>query len=94
MALYVVAYDIADDRRRERLSVILGALGPRVQKSVFEVELPTRTGVRDLRRRIREVVDPQEDQVRIYPIGPEASRSTIIIGARTLEERAAFWLVR
>ena len=37
---YVVSYDITDDRLRDRVSKALAALGTRVQKSVFELDLP------------------------------------------------------
>jgi CRISPR-associated protein Cas2 len=36
---YVVAYDIADDGRRNRVARFLEGWGRRVQKSVFECEL-------------------------------------------------------
>ena len=37
---YVVSYDISDDRLRNKVSKALAALGMRVQKSVFELDLP------------------------------------------------------
>ncbi|HIE26449.1 TPA: CRISPR-associated endonuclease Cas2 [Candidatus Poribacteria bacterium] len=37
---YVVSYDISDDRLRNQVSKALAALGTRVQKSVFELDLP------------------------------------------------------
>ncbi|MGB7983287.1 MAG: CRISPR-associated endonuclease Cas2 [Candidatus Nanopelagicales bacterium] len=94
MGLYVVAYDVADDDRRERLSLMLTGYGPRVQMSVFEVEVSTKTGLRELKKRIREVVDRQEDQVRIYPIASQDVGAITIIGARMIEERADYWVVR
>jgi len=36
---YLVAYDIADDDRREGVALYLSGYGPRVQLSVFDVEL-------------------------------------------------------
>jgi len=38
-ALYVVAYDISEDRERARVDKILIGFGFRVQKSVFECRL-------------------------------------------------------
>ncbi len=36
---YIVTYDIANDKRRTKLSDLLGAYGDRVNYSVFEIEL-------------------------------------------------------
>ncbi|HRI93047.1 MAG TPA: CRISPR-associated endonuclease Cas2, partial [Accumulibacter sp.] len=36
MRLWVIAYDIADDRRRRELARLLGRQAERVQESVFE----------------------------------------------------------
>jgi len=36
---YVVTYDIANDKRRTKLSDLLGKYGNRVNYSVFEIEL-------------------------------------------------------
>lgn len=94
MSLHVIAYDIADDARRERLSLLLSGYGPRVQMSVFEVDLPTKTAAKELKRLIREVIDRHEDQVRIYPIAAESVGAISIMGARMIEERADFWIVR
>jgi CRISPR-associated protein Cas2 len=94
MAIHVVAYDVADDARRERLSLMLTGYGPRVQLSVFEVDVPTKAALRELKARIREVIDPHEDQVRIYPIAADLTGSIVIIGARVVEERADYWVVR
>ena len=37
--LYVVVYDISDDKERESVSNVLGGYGFRVQRSVFECRL-------------------------------------------------------
>lgn len=39
MLLYLVCFDISDDKTRKRVGAYLGAFGNRVQESVFEVEL-------------------------------------------------------
>lgn len=47
-------------------------------------------------RRLREIVPDLAviDLVRIYPLGATASRSVIVVGARTIEEHQDFWIVR
>lgn len=89
----VVLYDIADDGRREAVSRVLEGLGPRVQLSVFEVDRPSIKEWRRVRSVLRGLIDPVEDQVRIYRQVPE-HRSAEIIGARVVEERQDFWIVR
>lgn len=67
MKRLVVAYDIADDRRRTRVARLLEGYGERVQKSVFECELdPQRETA--LRLVLSSLIDDEEDAVRIYPL--------------------------
>ncbi len=61
----MVAYDVTDDRRRARLADRLLDFLPRVQKSVFEGEVPSHR-VEALRQVVRELIDPETDAVRIY----------------------------
>jgi CRISPR-associated protein Cas2 len=93
MIRYVVAYDIADDRRREDVATLLSGYGPRVQLSVFECDLRTRPEAAALRSKLRELIDPIEDQVRLYPLDDRAARQVAVIGARVIEERQDFWIV-
>jgi CRISPR-associated protein Cas2 len=90
---YVVTYDIADDNRREDVATLLSGYGPRVQLSVFECELRTRRDGAILQAKLRELIDPVEDQVRLYPLDEHAARQVLIVGARTIEERQDFWIV-
>jgi CRISPR-associated protein Cas2 len=90
---YVVTYDIADDRRREDVATLLSGYGPRVQLSVFECDLRNRRESASLQSKLRELIDPVEDQVRLYPLDDRAARSGTLIGARTIEERQDFWII-
>lgn len=63
----VIAYDIPEDRRRNRLAKVLKGYLERVQKSVFEGEITTRR-LENLRGRIKKVIDQSEDSVRIYTL--------------------------
>jgi len=91
---YVICYDIADDGRRDDVATLLSGYGPRVQLSVFECEPRSRDEFLALLSKLRSLVDPVEDQVRVYPLDATASRSVIVVGARTIEERQDFWIVR
>lgn len=73
---YLIAYDIASDRRRERIAQRLQAYGDRVQYSVFVVDAsPVR--LQRLRFGLQDLLESSEDSVLICDLGPaeEASRS-------------------
>jgi len=91
--LYLITYDIADDRRREDVATLLSGYGPRVQLSVFECEIRTRREATALRASLRNMIDPVEDQVRLYPLDERAARGVVVLGARVIEERQDFWIV-
>lgn len=90
---YVITYDIADDHRRQDVAVLLSGFGPRVHLSVFECDLRSGRDYASLRAKLRQLIDPVEDQVRIYPLDERAARGVTVIGARIIEERQDFWIV-
>ena len=75
----VVAYDIADDKRRRRLADRLIDFLPRVQMSVFEGEIPAGR-LPELRETILDQIDPEEDAVRIYRLCRGCARVTESLG--------------
>lgn len=90
---FLVTYDIADDERRGAVSDLLAGHGARVQYSVFEVTLPTKKDIGHLRRRLRGLMDRDEDQVRLYPLPDPVLNQLVILGNRRIEERADFWIL-
>lgn len=63
--LVVVAYDVADDRRRTRLHTLLLGYGVPAQESVFECDV-TEARDRAMRARVGRVIREGEDSVRYY----------------------------
>jgi CRISPR-associated protein Cas2 len=63
----VVAYDVTDDDRRERIARALLDFGTRVQKSVFECSLTARD-LRRMRARVNALLSPGDDRVRYYTL--------------------------
>jgi CRISPR-associated protein Cas2 len=94
IVVVIVAYDIVDDRRREDVATLLSGYGPRVQLSVFECEVRSQSDLRRLRAELRNRIDVLEDQVRMYPTNAQTFGERYIIGARTVEERCDYWIVR
>jgi CRISPR-associated protein Cas2 len=68
--LILLSYDVPDDRRRTRLAHALKDFGERVQYSVFECRLTPKQLDR-LRERVRPLIAPEEDSLRIYVLCAE-----------------------
>lgn len=80
----LVAYDIADDRRRDRVAVALQEHGDRVQYSVFFVDGRPATFVR-LRAILATLIDPQVDTVMFCDLGARdvaIRRGVVHMGAK------------
>jgi CRISPR-associated protein Cas2 len=65
--LCIIAYDISNDRKRDKVSKLLGRYGTRANYSVFECAL-TDSQLEDLREEILLLIDEQTDRVLFYPI--------------------------
>jgi len=87
----VVAYDIRDDRRRDKVAKILEGYGERVQYSVFECRLDRVQYLR-LRHRLEEVIDRDADLVSFYFLCEADVRRIVRIGSGPprFEESAVF----
>ncbi len=78
--LVLVVYDIADDKRRDRLATFLEGYGRRVQESVFECFL-TLSEMQALHLKVLKKVKPAEDNVRFYWVPVDALPRTLTIGS-------------
>lgn len=78
--LIVACYDIADDRRRNRIARVLEGYGERVQGSVFECHLDA-ARVRQLKAALDKEIDPQEDRLRYYSLCAKDSLRVLWHGA-------------
>ena len=65
---YLVAYDVADDGRRNEVFTTLQGFGDWTQYSVFLCELTAQELVQ-LRGRLRGAINEREDQVLIVDLG-------------------------
>ena len=71
--LYVIAYDVTDDRRRTKVHRVLAGFGTALQYSVFRCAL-TPLELLHLRARLWEEFNPAVDRVLLADLGPEQSR--------------------
>jgi CRISPR-associated protein Cas2 len=66
-SLYVVAYDIPDDKRRTRVHKILKGFGQWTEYSLFECFL-TKKELLQMRAKLDRYLNSQQDRVRVYSI--------------------------
>ncbi|MFN5864796.1 MAG: CRISPR-associated endonuclease Cas2 [Pseudanabaena sp.] len=85
MMLYVVSYDVSDDKRRKRVFNLLEGYGRRVQFSAFECLLNDRK-FEELRVRLAKVVKMSDDSVRFYPISRHTLGQVVIWGEPPLSQ--------
>lgn len=78
--LTLVVYDIADNRRRNKLAKFLEGQGRRVQESVFEC-FGTLDEMQRLHRQVLHRTHPDEDNVRFYWIPAGAMAKALTIGS-------------
>lgn len=78
--LYIVVYDISNDRRRTKVHKLLCGFGQWTQFSLFECFLNEKELI-TLRHRLDKLLDPEEDNVRIYHICQACQGKTETIGS-------------
>jgi len=66
---FLVSYDVADDKRRDKLFRLLDGEGDHAQYSVFLCEFSP-TELATLRSRVREIIHDGDDQVMLLDLGP------------------------
>ena len=64
----LIVYDITCDKRRLAIDKALSSYGVRVNLSVFEVVLKSAVHHKNLRSRLLEIMDDEDDSIRIYPL--------------------------
>jgi CRISPR-associated protein Cas2 len=88
----LVAYDIAANRRRNRLVKLLGAYGERVNLSVFECRLG-RSEYDGLRRKVTALINSRRDSVLFYELCCNCELKMVKLGAGRRSERPGVVIV-
>lgn len=65
--LFLVAYDIANQKRLRRVAKLMESYGTRVQRSIFECRL-TQLRLEELILAVKSVIKQRQDKVQIYHI--------------------------
>ena len=89
---YVVAYDVADDRRRTRLVGVLLNYGTRIQESVFFADLEAGL-YGEMLEKVGRVVEISEDVVHVFPVCAGCLEGKVILGNGRVPEYREFYIV-
>ena len=89
---FIVCYDIADDRRRDRMAVMLLNFGRRVQESVFVADLDTERASA-MGQEIRKIVEAVEDCVHVFPLCSACWSKAEVVGLGELPADSEFYVL-
>jgi len=66
--VWLVAYDISDDAKRQKVGKLLSKYGFRIQYSVFYIPSASESEIEKLRLEIKHIVNRKTDRVFFYPL--------------------------
>lgn len=93
MRLWVIAYDISDDRRRRQLAKCLARQMQRVQESVFEGWL-TQAELNGLIAEATPLLSLEEDSLRAYPLAVRSEKCYGTHGQQqATAKRTDYWIL-
>lgn len=90
--LYVVAYDVASDRRREAVARALEAIGDRVQQSVFLIDIDG-TQLARLLDALDAELEPPADRLQVWRICAGCERASHVIGPTSGRSGEITWIL-
>jgi CRISPR-associated protein Cas2 len=87
--MWIVSYDIPNDKRRRRVAKVLEGYGRRAQYSVFECDID-KDKCEKLEKLLKREIDPTEDDIRFYPMNRADLERVVILGNGTLYQSRPF----
>ena len=81
MKLYLVAYDISNNKRRKKLAEKLENYGVRINLSVFECTF-TPAQLREIRHFVRKTINRKTDTVKIYYLSRKCYQKSLSFGRK------------
>jgi len=75
----VIAYDVVDDKKRQRLAEFLKGYGRRVEKSVFECNLTKKEFI-EIKAYLEKFLDLSEDRCHIYRLCADCASQRLAFG--------------
>jgi len=90
--MYVLVYDVVNDRRRNKLHRTLKDYGTAVQRSVFEFDITPEQ--RDaMMARVEKLIVEEEDTVRLYRLCAACLTGVRILGEGALSLDPDFYVI-
>ena len=89
---YVIAYDLADDRRRSRLVSLLLDYGARIQESVFYADLEEHF-FSEMMERAGRLIEPELDVMNVFPLCAACVERKAVVGKGRVPEYKEFYIV-
>lgn len=80
MSLYVISYDITENKVRNKVSKILEGYGKRIQYSVFECEINGKLFEKLYEQLLEQTINSETDSIKIYRICKKCAEERITIG--------------
>nr|WP_044199284.1 CRISPR-associated endonuclease Cas2 [Oscillochloris trichoides] len=78
--LYIIAYDIPDDKRRTKIHRTLCGYGTWTQYSLFECWL-TKRQILELQAKLAKHIIPDRDSIRFYTLCGSCQNNVITVGS-------------
>lgn len=75
--LFLIAFDVSDDKRLRQVANTLLNYGQRVQYSVFECHIENNQ-LQDLHAELAQHIDPEEDRIHICPLCGKDEQAILI----------------
>jgi len=88
----VISYDIADDKRRNKVAKTLENYGTRVQYSVFECIMEKDTLLK-LREELKKIIDETQDSIRFYFLCETCLKRIDITGTGEITKDLEFYII-
>ena len=88
---YLVCYDIRDDRRRGKLAGALLDFGPRLQESVFLLDLDEELLAR-MKERVEKTVDLTSDLLHMFPLCGTCAGKVWALGPKPLPADSQYYI--
>lgn len=88
MSMYVISYDISENRIRNKVAKILEGYGKRIQYSVFECDIDENLYVKLYKQLLEQTIDSKTDSIIIYKLCKKCANERITIG--TIKENSVY----
>lgn len=77
--IFLIAYDISADRRRNRVAKLLQSWGYRIQESVFQLRV-TQADISVIIEDLGKIIDPKDDVIHVYALCSSCEQKAQILG--------------